>query len=62
MWIRIVNIVKMSILPKQFTELKKNLIKISMAFLTELQKKNSKICIEPPKILNSQSNLEKGQS
>ena len=39
MWIRIVNIVKMSILPKQFTELKKKNIKISMAFLTELQKK-----------------------
>ena len=64
MWIRIVNIVKMSILPKQFTEFKKkkNRIEISMAFLTELQKKNSKICIEPPKILNSQSSLEKDKA
>ena len=53
----------MSILPKAIYRIKKKkLIKISMAFFTELQKKNSKICMEPPKILTSQSNLEKEQS
>ena len=30
-----------------------------MACFTEVEKNNSKICMEPQKILNSQNNLEK---
>ena len=47
------NTVKMFIVPKAIT------IKIAMAFFTEVEKNNSKICVELQKLLNSQSNFEK---
>ena len=57
-WIGRINIVKMTILPKAIYRVNAILIKLPMAFFTELEQKNLKICMETPKPLNSQSSLE----
>ena len=52
-------IVKMLILAKVTYRFNAISIKILMAFLTEIEKKNPKMCTEPKKIPNSQRNPEK---
>ena len=58
-WIGRNNIVKMTILPKVIYKLSAIPIKLPIAFFTELEPRNLKICMETQKTLTSQSNLEK---
>ena len=58
-WIRRINIVKMTILLNAIYRSHAIPIKSPMAFFTELEQKNLKICMETQKTTNSQSSLEK---
>ena len=55
------SIVKMSILPKEIysLQIQWNLYKNSSVIFHRNRENNPKICMEPQKTLNSQSNLEK---
>ena len=57
-WIRRINIVKMTILPKAIYRFNAIPIKLLMAYFTELEQKNLKVCMETQRNPNSQSNLE----
>ena len=57
-WLGRIHIVKLTILPKANYRFSAIPTKLPMAFVTELEQKNLKICMETQKTPNSQSNLE----
>ena len=54
-----IHTVKMTTVPKVIYKFNAILIRLSMAFSTELEPKNFTMCMEKQKILESQNNLEK---